>query len=353
MRYSRRRKKRRNRILLFAVLIVGGAAGGWWWFSSPDSESQVQADALASESTEAPPPAETTPAGRSQLAASEEIIKPADPQPGQTPTSTTPDDPTAARTHDETRSGHVAIEAARHNLEAGKIIEARHALNALLARQLERNEAVEVRSLLTRIADDTIFGPRIVPNDPMVETYSVQSGDVLLRIGKRCHVPAEGLMRINAIRDARLIRAEQLLKLPRGPFNAKIYKSDFRLDLHLGDLYVRSYRVGLGSENSTPEGVWKVKDRLKNPTYYPSASNPNKRIIPADDPENPLGERWIGLQGVEGAAVGRVGYGIHGTIAPETIGQAASLGCIRMRNDDIEFLYDLLLPGQSTVTILP
>ena len=85
----------------------------------------------------------------------------------------------------------------------------------------------------------------------------------------------------------------------------------------------------------------------------PPTSAPIKRVIPPDDPKNPLGEHWIGLKGIDGDAVGREGYGIHGTIEPEAIGKAVSLGCVRMQNRDVEFLYKLLLPGHSTVTTLP
>jgi len=192
-----------------------------------------------------------------------------------------------------------------------------------------------------------------VPNDSAVDSYTIQAGDVLLNIGRNYHVPHEVLMQINGIPDATKIRQDQKLKVPRGPFHLKIYKSRFRMDVYLQDLYVRSYRVGLGTENGTPEGVWKVKNRLENPTYYPPSSATDKKIFAPDDPENPLGKRWIGLEGVEGEAVGHEGYGIHGTIDPDSIGKAVSLGCIRMHNEDVAFLYMLLMPGQSTVTILP
>ena len=133
----------------------------------------------------------------------------------------------------------------------------------------------------------------------------------------------------------------------------KIYKSKFRMDVYLQDLYIRSFRVALGSENGTPEGVWRVKNRLENPTYYPPASATDKRIIAPDDPNNPLGKRWIGLEGIEGACVGHEGFGIHGTIEPDSIGKAVSLGCVRMHNEDVALLYKLLQPGKSQVTILP
>ena len=61
----------------------------------------------------------------------------------------------------------------------------------------------------------------------------------------------------------------------------------------------------------------------------------------------------LGLEGVEGDAVGHEGYGIHGTIAPDSIGKAVSLGCIRMHNESCGFLYKVLMPAPWTVPILP
>jgi len=261
--------------------------------------------------------------------------------------------PDAAAHGDQSATGNIRIDAALKLLADGKIIEARHALNALLAQPLPRNEQAEVRRRLAKIADDSIFSRRALAGDPLADTYTVQSGDRLVNLSRDYKVPAEILMYINGIQDATKMRAEQKLKVLRGPFHVKISKSEFRMDVYLQDLYVRSYRVGLGADQGTPEGVWKVKDRLERPTYYPPASAEVKRIIPPDDPENPLGNYWIGLEGVSGDAVGHTGYGMHGTIEPESIGQAASMGCVRMLNEDVEFLYKLMLPGESTVTVLP
>ncbi len=249
------------------------------------------------------------------------------------------------------------IAAAIAKLESGKTIEARHELNALLSAgsqgKLSAADAAEVRARLSKLANDTIFSRRIVSGDPLVETYTVQPGDRLIHIARKYEVPHEILMEINGIRDATTIRAGQKLKVVRGPFHARIHKSEFRLDVYVGELYVRSYPVGLGMDDGTPEGVWRVRDRLENPTYYPSASAVDKRIIPPDDPTNPLGEYWIGLEGIAGAAVGHEGYGIHGTIEPDSIGKAVSLGCVRMHNEDVALLFKMLLPGKSTVTVGP
>ena len=111
---------------------------------------------------------------------------------------------------------------------------------------------------------------------------------------------------------------------------------------------VTHFKVGLGQDNGTPNGRWVVKNKLTNPTYYPPRGGD---IISADDPQNPLGERWIGLAGIEGDAVGQLRYGIHGTNEPDTIGKNASMGCVRLHNKDVDLLFDLLIEKQSHVDV--
>ena len=404
MRYSRGNRASRGRRLAVGVVVVAFVAavggGGWYWYSLRSRAVSPRANAVAATRTPEPThtPAKPSPRPESYRLASDEqtaqvapapapamrlagtqpalrplptqpVVRPETSQPAPLPATqpasqptsapstggplNTPTDPTASRATSDTRTGNAAIEDARRLHTAGKLLEARERLNTLLKGRLSEAEEGEVRALLARIADETVFSPRVDPNDPLVASYTVQPGDVLIHIGRKFDVPAEALMVVNRISNPRALRADQKIKVLRGPFHARIYKSKFRLDVYLGDVFVRSYRVGLGAENGTPEGVWRVKERLENPTYYPSPSAADKRIIAADDPNNPLGEHWIGLEGIDGEARGREGYGIHGTIEPESIGKAVSLGCIRMHNEDVAFLYKLMLPGKSTVTVLP
>ena len=86
------------------------------------------------------------------------------------------------------------------------------------------------------------------------------------------------------------------------------------------------YSVAVGAQVSpSPTGSFAVKTRLMKPTYY----HPGK-VLPAG-PGNPLGTRWIGLS--------TKGYGIHGTNVENSIGKAASHGCIRMHRKDLEELF--------------
>ncbi|MGA3078294.1 MAG: L,D-transpeptidase [Bryobacteraceae bacterium] len=92
------------------------------------------------------------------------------------------------------------------------------------------------------------------------------------------------------------------------------------------------YPVAVGAASTpSPTGSFIVEARLAHPTWY----GPGKVVPPGKS--NPLGPRWIGLS--------RRGYGIHGTTNPRSIGRPASHGCIRMRNSDVEELFELVAVG--------
>jgi LysM repeat protein len=355
------------------------AAAGWWFWPRGETRAAAQANVTASEATSADTGDASAAIPEAVLSAQRpdnEVLTPVGPpepmagagEPaGEAPTgeadSPSEPEPTPVAAGDDDRqaagpgeaaaqhSDNPRINASLQRYEAGEVIAARQELNGMLAISRDPAEQAELRRHLERIADATIFSKEQRADEPLTEIYVVQPGDVLVNIGKQFEVPHEAIMMINGISER--IHPNQRLKVPRGPFHAKIHKSKFRLDVYLQDLYLRSFPIAIGADQDTPEGKWRVKNRLTNPTYYPPPSATKKRIIPPDDPTNPLGERWIGLLGIEGDALGHNGYGIHGTIEPDSIGKAVSLGCVRMHNKDVEFVYKLMLPGHSTVTILP
>ena len=164
------------------------------------------------------------------------------------------------------------------------------------------------------------------------------------------------LSRINGI-DPRRLRSGSTIKIVEGPFFAVVSKKKFEMDLYLGGLpgeksamFITAYPVGLGRDDSTPVGTWMIEPhrKLKHPTYY---SPRGQGVIQSDDPQNPLGGFWIGLTGTEGQAVGKMSYGIHGTIDQTSIGKQSSMGCIRLGATDIPVVYDMMVEGKSMVLV--
>jgi hypothetical protein len=163
--------------------------------------------------------------------------------------------------------------------------------------------------------------------------------------------PARDPMQINNI-SPQALQAGRAMKMIHGPFHVKVNRSSFTLDLYLQDMYVRSFKVGLGKSGfETPLGHWRVQQggKLIKPTWTDPDTN---RQYKSTDPDYPLGARWIGLEGVDGAAKGRTGFAIHGTKDPDQIGTAGSRGCIRMYNEDVMLMYNLLVPQYSQVDTL-
>lgn len=279
--------------------------------------------------------------------------------PASTPVST-PDRSATARNDAPARSIRVHLEAADGLMARNDRLAARQALwDAMRTPGLDELELSVLRGRLTALNKDLVFGPTILPGDPLTESYTVKAGDALARIARSKNLSTHWklIQRVNGLASPDRIRVGQNLKLVRGPFHAVVDKSDFRLDLYAGStsdpdgwVFIRSFDVGLGEGDSTPVGHFIVRpsSKLENPGWV-NPRNPSEKYEP-NDPRNPIGEFWIGLDGL-GDASAYTGYGIHGTIEPDSIGRMRSMGCVRLRADDIALLYELLSEGESLVQI--
>lgn len=385
-----RRNSRLRRRAGAAGLVVLFVVVGWWWLSG--EPEQAGADSLA-EATHNDPTADVLPTSAATKGSSFNISN----MPGRAetnqPISQPPpanETPIASITMGErpqrepanmpesserssmappsnsVPSGAVSslIKDADDALIANEPLVARLLLNrALHDPRANASERQACRARLTSINEELLFSPRIVDGDPLVDRYSIKSGDSLSKIASRERLAIDWrlIQRVNRITDPRRIREGQTIKLIRGPFDAVIDKSDFRLDLYAvvgaqegseSRIYIRSFDVGLGEHGGTPIGSWVVRknSKLINPHWV----NPRTgaRFSP-DNPDNPIGERWIGLEGVDDATSPIQGIGIHGTIEPDSIGQEASMGCVRLRANDVEIIYETLVEGVSRIEIVP
>lgn len=103
---------------------------------------------------------------------------------------------------------------------------------------------------------------------------------------------------------------------------------------------VREFSVATGkSSTPTPSGKFSIVNKIVNRPYY-------TRGIKGGDPNNPLGDRWMGLN-----INGTVGdtYAIHGNNNESSVGNWITGGCIRMHNAEIHWLYDRLNTGTTVL----
>jgi len=121
--------------------------------------------------------------------------------------------------------------------------------------------------------------------------------------------------------------------------------ADRFLYLIMGNNVALRYGIGVGRAGFQWGGVHVITRKAEWPDWRPPAEmiarQPYLPRFMAGGPGNPLGARAL--------YIGTTDYRIHGTNAPETIGQAVSSGCFRLVNDDVIDLYGRVPVGTKVV----
>lgn len=129
--------------------------------------------------------------------------------------------------------------------------------------------------------------------------------------------------------------------IARAPSSGKwiaINRTKKILTLYSGKTVIRKYPIAIGRDSArTPQGKFYVYLKRKNPMW---TGGKNAKPVLGGSPQNPLGQRWIGLSLGKGNL-----YGIHGNNSPYSIGRQVSKGCIRMINSDVQGLYSMISMG--------
>lgn len=179
-------------------------------------------------------------------------------------------------------------------------------------------------------------------NWPSVE-LAVESGDSLISIRKRylatrpeARLCTGMIERSNRLRG--VLQPGQKLRIPTEPARILV-DLEARWALYfLGDEVAAAWPVGIGRPGEeTPPGDYTAIEKTEKPSWMKVGQDP----VPFGDPRNPLGTRWIGWA----RAGSKTTYGFHGTSEPDSIGRAASDGCVRLRNEDVEELFQILPEG--------
>lgn len=161
------------------------------------------------------------------------------------------------------------------------------------------------------------------PSCPTLNFYVVQRGDTLTAIAGIFNVTVQQIINANPGINPNLLNVGQVICIPLSPSPARITISIAAktLSLYREGKLVKTYPVATGKPTTpTPRGNFTIVNKQVNPG-------------------GPFGTRWMGLSIPH--------YGIHGTNNPASIGTAASNGCIRMYNDDVNELFNQV--GVGTV----
>jgi lipoprotein-anchoring transpeptidase ErfK/SrfK len=282
------------------------------WQKSRTSSADAEVQTVSSEEAENPPAADTPPAPQdapqtptSPLATAEEIIEPA-----------------------------VSLLREAEALRAeGRLQAAREKALDALDQSPDPATRAALETLLGEVGIALVMTPRPMPEKI---DYVVEPGNSLARIARRYGTTVELLKKSNGLRSD-VIRPGDRLRVFTGTWSIRVNKTRNDLVLSLNNRFFKRYRVGTGEFAKTPTGEFKIVDRIAQPTWW----HPDGRVIPYGDPENLLGTHWLALD--------VKGYGIHGTWEPETVGRQASLGCVRLLNEDIEELFTLVPVGTPVI----
>lgn len=134
--------------------------------------------------------------------------------------------------------------------------------------------------------------------------------------------------------EGEIVQAEETIQL-------RLSLSDRRVYVLQGDKEVISYPVAIGRTGwETPTGEFSIKAMVEDPGW----TNPITNEVVGPGPNNPLGDRWMAFW-TDGTNV----IGFHGTPDRDSIGEAASHGCVRMYNEHARELFNIISIGTPVV----
>jgi lipoprotein-anchoring transpeptidase ErfK/SrfK len=220
-------------------------------------------------------------------------------------------------------------------LGEGKMLEAKIALSQIINEHPDFKNIEQAEQDLYNLNMKILFS-----NTPTPKTvvHEVETGDTLGGIARQYNVTMDLIKASNSM-TSDVVRVGQKLRIWTGKFSIMVNKGQNVLMLKSDEDIIKVYLVSTGANNSTPIGTFKVANKVENPVWYKDTG----AVIPPESPQNALGSRWLGFD--------LKGYGIHGTVQPDKIGQQVTAGCVRMRNADVEELYKIV-PYGTDVTIV-
>ncbi len=188
---------------------------------------------------------------------------------------------------------------------------------------------------------------RLPPVFGQPQLYQRNGKEDIYRIARRFGVSASAIHNANT---GDLKQGDELLVIPTEHIVPARITDGIAINLTERGLYlyrdgspIHYFPVAIGMQGwETPTGEFTIANKARNPTWFPPSWAVQEEPVPPG-PENPLGDRWMGLSAK--------GYGLHATNRPSTVGRYASHGCMRMYPEQARQLFDLVKVG-TPVTIV-
>lgn len=221
------------------------------------------------------------------------------------------------------------------DLEAkGNLFEAKAIYQKLINDFPGSNDVVSWQKKAEDLNVKLLFSSTITPGSVL---YEIRPGDTLTKIAKEFKTTTDLIKKSNNLTDDRIVPGRKI-KVWTVPFSILVDKSQNTLILKSNEEVIKTYIVSTGLNNSTPVGTFRIVNKLPHPTWFKAGA-----VVPAGSPENVLGTRWMGFD--------LAGYGIHGTVEPQSLGKQVTQGCVRMANTEVEELY-IIVPVGTEVTVI-
>ena len=374
---------RRMRLALIFLVTAGVTAGLIWWIVPKEEELPPAVPPAAEESAgefspvplqegeaggEAPaedalpggdavelPPAEESPEAEASSPSEEVPVSetPTDVPEKDRPWVGDPVEDGPALVEDRQPVSFDGIAQVREQLTAGAFPEAWNGARQLLETPgLVENSAKwrEAAKLLTEVNLTLLEkGGRI---EGKTVFHRARPGESFSLLASRNKTTIEAIKLANGVAESNnILRVGQGLVIYPGPWKIRVEKSARLLKLYNlaggePELFA-VFDVGIGRLGKTPSAEFVISSRLRNPDWYA----PDGGVYKFGEPGNVIGTRFLKLAPVGTPDRPLLGYGIHGTSNEESVTRSRSNGCIRMRNADVEMLYNIV-PGMTRVEIL-
>ncbi len=222
---------------------------------------------------------------------------------------------------------------------------------------LKKIQLEMIKQRLDPLAKRLFFSSKTYKKDTsgLFAHHEIKEGERLGTIGKKYGMSSQF---INILRgkdpDDEVYRKGEDLKLLNAKskgYQIHIDKSDYFMDLYVCSIFIRRYPIGHGApEKETPTGETFIEARVLHPTWTNPEDNKTYRY---GEPGHILGPVWLAFN----KEIGKGGLGIHGyTGDGQATGVQGSNGCIRMKNDQAQEVYNLLVPvvkGPPFITRAP